>query len=160
MYLRSMFDEVCVIVLNCGFTLYNLALDCKGRYGRTGTTSKVARDKSLRCYRALVNEVTTAFAIQQKPTYLNTLADLIEVATYTSTGKMTLAKDMLLKRNCDDDPDLLAALFSYHAALVDISFSHLPAAKDCLKQAYKVLKCYIFKYSSLTAYSYNVIHGK
>ena len=155
-----MLDQVCVIVLNCGFTLYNLAMDRKGRYGRTGHTSKAARDKSLWQYRGLANYVNEGFAIQQKPTYLNTLADLIEVATYTSTGKMTLVRDMLLNRRCNDAPDLLAALFSYHAALVNISFSKLPAAKNCLEEAYEVLKCYIFKYSSLTAYSYNVIHGK
>ena len=155
-----MLDQVCVIVLNCGFTLYNLAMDRKGRYGRTGHTSKAARDKSLWQYRALAEFVIEWFGFQQKPTYLNTLADLIELATYTSIGKMTLAKDMLIKHNCNDAPDLLTALFTYHAALVNISFSKLPAAKNCLEEAYEVLKCYIFKYSSLTAYSYNVIHGK
>ena len=118
-YLNTKLDQVSVIVLNCGFTLYNLALDHKGRYGRGGS-SKFPRVESLWHYRALAGYVNERFAIQQKPSYLNTLADLIEVASYTSTGKMTLAKDMLIKDKYEDAPDLLVALFAYHAALVNI----------------------------------------
>ena len=153
-------QQLVVTVLDCGFTLYNLALDLKGRYGRP-FKMKSWRNKSLESYMLHIKKLRN---VQCVPTYMYTLANLIELAIYTSTGNMDLACDRVYGPNAGTRWEgvcgVLAALYMYHAALVDIHKSNLKQAKEKLNGAFDALKIYIFEYSMAAAYCYNVLHGK
>ena len=154
-------NKAFVILLDCGFTLYNLVLDVKGRYGR-GKRTKEIRECNIQDYKSRVADFRKYFNIPQEAKYyLNVLTDLIELAKRTSTYKEAKdIKEKVLGYLNDDIPKFLSALLKYHLGLIAFTESDNERAKKYLYSAYEFLKVYITKYTSPSAYCFNVIHGK
>ena len=159
-------NKAFIILIDCGFTLYNLVLDVNGRYGR-GHTTKGVRENNINNYKKTVVIFQNYFKkpVDAKHYYLNALTaliNLIDLANFTSTHKMDDAKDKMEKLHDDLEnfPNFLSALFKYHIALVYFSSLDRDKAISYLYSAYESLKVYITQYTSPSAYCFNVIHGK
>ena len=154
-------DKAFIILLDCGFTLYNLLLDVKGRFGR-GFKTKEDRERNIEDYKIRVADFSKDFNIPPEAKHhLNALTDLIELANRTSTYKEAndTEKKVLgyLNRGI---PKFLSALLKYHLGLIAFTESNDQAAKKYLYSAYDYLKVYIVQSTSPSAYCFNIIHGK
>ena len=154
-------DKAFIILLDCGFTLYNLLLDVKGRYGR-GFKTKQDRERNIKDYKIRVADLSKDFNFPpQAKHHLNALTDLIELANLTSTYKESKdIKEKVLRYLNDDIPKFLSALLKYHLGLIGFTESDNEGAKNYLYSAYDYLKVYIVQNTSPSAYCFNIIHGK
>ena len=154
-------DKAFIILMDCGFTLYNLLLDVKGRYGR-GFKTKKDREQNIKDYKIRVADFSKDFNIPPEAKHhLNALTDLIELANRTSTYKEANdTKDKVLGYLNKGIPKFLSALLEYHLGLIAFTESDNEGAKKYLYSAYDYLKVYIVQNTSPSAYCFNIIHGK
>ena len=159
-------NKVLILLLDCGFTLYNSVLDVKGRYGR-GKKTKNTRDYDIQDYKRKVKAFSDDSAIpQEAKRYLDALNDLIEFANCTSTHKE--AEDMkkkVLGYLNKGIPKFISALLKYHLGLdafaeSDAKKEEKEKAREYLQSAHESLKIYMSQNTSPSAYCFNVIHGK
>ena len=159
-------NKAFIILLDCGFTMYNLVLDVKGRYGR-GHTTKSIREDSIGLYKEKVKLFQDHFRNQKDASHyhlnaLTALVDLIDLANCTGTYEMDDAETKIekLRGKLESIPNFLSALLKYHIALFKVFSCDVHDAKQYLLNAYNSLKVYIIQYTSPSAYCFNVIHGK